>query len=1045
MMDGDNNDIIMMDDGINASPEVPDLNMSLDSSSSSSEYEDITVVNKSAGAPMMRPIALDTTNPTTSACKTTGSIVRGKNSFRKGMQKTVKEDPSKQNATKIAEKIGVKGRTRGKHFYFAGHALRTLLLDLPVVLTLATYVSLVWVHYVHDAYLEPLFEVVNWDGKRAQEEMTYYARPCDETDLSATDGAELFLSPDATPEQAYQHQLKHGFTVFQNVLNLETSRNLRDYIDGRNRELQREEKLYVIEGEHRFSFGLWAEEPSVQQAVMEVANHPLMKPTLEKVLGPNPAVIEMTAITSSYGAVSQWYHDDVVAHASALRYARTFAPPYSVFIQLQNTTKLMGATSACPGTHYCSAGPIDQICSSHGFQMVGDEGVWQAGDAMLMNMNSLHRGAAHQDPNGEDRVMFVLTFSPAPLLQAESRQLSQGITFSLLWHQWGHTLRDLAHATHGALKQPWSTLRALGLYKPKDADWGVDYISGTLMRIQNDENAFDDEDLEKWVDNGGFRWLPSFLLAEIGHNDGWYEWLYNTMLNCEHFAKRLAYYVVGGYVAVFCFLMPLLSGKNASRLRQLENVLFRLTIIGTLLLLLQALAIRRVNQTDWAKDIQSKRLYTSTLSNDDAFGIESAGPSTFPTRNDVLIEMRYGSPHLELYNDFIGGHPGNRVFRDLTQRTSRQTWYSAYPHFFREAAAQQITSTIEYVHQGRFLKQGPGGAWHVLDKNAAIAYTQKEIESSSNRFVSHFLQKIRFLSSACRTGVHRNTAMALNHAAPYIHTLEQRYWDGLQQQQSSDPATFNISTSPRPAKLTTESILSMPLSIADGSLFKLSPITTSHARQQHARRRLRLVNVRVGSPPTEPTKGAWIKEGDAVEGAFGSHWFYGTVSHVSPYGEYTVEYPDGDVEVMKEHLVRAFEPYEEGEIVQVLLDGAYSDHQPWQIVARMQDGTYHAVLSETGEYLEDLHTWEIIRVEGTKRARRDFQTLYITDEVSNDEEPHDFESDDEEPHDFESDDEGSRDFESDDEGSNDFESDDEGSRDFESDDEGSNDFELNDY
>ena len=109
----------------------------------------------------------------------------------------------------------------------------------------------------------------------------------------------------------------------------------------------------------------------------------------------------------------------------------------AVFIQLQNTTKLMGATSACPGTHYCSAGPIDQMCSSHGFQMVGDEGVWQAGDAMLMNMNSLHRGAAHQDPNGEDRVMFVLTFSPAPLPQAESRQLSQGITFSLLWHQWG--------------------------------------------------------------------------------------------------------------------------------------------------------------------------------------------------------------------------------------------------------------------------------------------------------------------------------------------------------------------------------------------------------------------------------------------------------------------------------------------------------------------------------------------------------------------------------------------------------------------------------
>ena len=92
-------------------------------------------------------------------------------------------------------------------------------------------------------------------------------------------------------------------------------------------------------------------------------------------------------------------------------------------------------------------------------------------------------------------------------------------------------------------------------------------------------------------------------------------------------------------------------------------------------------------------------------------------------------------------------------------------------------------------------------------------------------------------------------------------------------------------------------------------------------------------------------------------------------------------------------------------IVQVLLDGVYGDHRPWEIVAHKQDGTYRAFLIETGEYLEDLHTWEIIRVEEPKRGRRDFQTLYIADEVSNDEGSDDVGSDDEDSRDFESEDE----------------------------------------
>ena len=63
-------------------------------------------------------------------------------------------------------------------------------------------------------------------------------------------------------------------------------------------------------------------------------------------------------------------------------------------------------------------------------------------DALLMNMDSWHRGSAHVDPNGLDRVMMVTTWVPRPQRRAESRQMAQGITYSLRWDHWGFTWND---------------------------------------------------------------------------------------------------------------------------------------------------------------------------------------------------------------------------------------------------------------------------------------------------------------------------------------------------------------------------------------------------------------------------------------------------------------------------------------------------------------------------------------------------------------------------------------------------------------------------
>lgn len=205
--------------------------------------------------------------------------------------------------------------------------------------------------------------------------------------MSTTNKEDLFLPDTATPQDAYEHQLRHGFTVFPNVLSDETATNLRNYIVSKNSELTDTESNFVIAKENRYSFNLGMEEPSVSTAAMELTNNRILKASIEKIMGKNPALLEMTAITSSMNAVAQHWHDDVVPMGSAVQSARSFAPAYTMFVMLQNTTKSMGATCVCPGTHMCSGGRLAQVCEEHGFQVVGEEGYYRAGDLLLMNMN----------------------------------------------------------------------------------------------------------------------------------------------------------------------------------------------------------------------------------------------------------------------------------------------------------------------------------------------------------------------------------------------------------------------------------------------------------------------------------------------------------------------------------------------------------------------------------------------------------------------------------------------------------------------------------
>ena len=127
-------------------------------------------------------------------------------------------------------------------------------------------------------------------------------------------------------------------------------------------------------------------------AVKQISGHYILRNTLERLLGINPAVVEITAITAAYGADFQGWHPDVKPLASSVKYGRSFTHSYSLFIPLQNTTALMGATEVCPGTHYC-ANTLTDVCSRMGFQAGGndEDNWWRSGDAVLMNQCTWHR------------------------------------------------------------------------------------------------------------------------------------------------------------------------------------------------------------------------------------------------------------------------------------------------------------------------------------------------------------------------------------------------------------------------------------------------------------------------------------------------------------------------------------------------------------------------------------------------------------------------------------------------------------------------------
>mmetsp|Transcript_39683 Transcript_39683/g.95862 ORF Transcript_39683/g.95862 Transcript_39683/m.95862 type:complete len:432 (+) Transcript_39683:57-1352(+) len=292
---------------------------------------------------------------------------------------------------------------------------------------------------------------------------------------------DLIVTEDMELDDAEAQTDTHGLAIVRNILSGKTASNLRDYILKANHKI---ESTFVLSGQNRFHIMPTHEEPAIQAALKEIGTHPVMKPLIDRMLGPKSSLVAFSVITNLYGAEDQnWHYDAGTSHAN---YPEYFVPEYTLSIPLQDTTKEMGATGICPGTHKCSWPDVNweeleqQYNSDPTAPSVyGNFEQWaqynlpcnlavevSVGDGMLYNADVYHRGSGHKDPNAPERVVAFLTFAGSRQSPQDQRSLPLGTVHSLDWRSWGHTIDDFATVD----TKPWRPWHPFGLFNPCRVD-----------------------------------------------------------------------------------------------------------------------------------------------------------------------------------------------------------------------------------------------------------------------------------------------------------------------------------------------------------------------------------------------------------------------------------------------------------------------------------------------------------------------------------------------------------------------------------------------
>mmetsp|Transcript_5739 Transcript_5739/g.8615 ORF Transcript_5739/g.8615 Transcript_5739/m.8615 type:complete len:751 (+) Transcript_5739:3-2255(+) len=734
----------------------------------------------------------------------------------------------------------------------------------------------------------------------------------------------------------------HGASLYKNIISKETAKSLREYIVQRNKNLKPKEEIGVLENENRWSFGIGANDhPSVADALNEIGTHGMIRPALEKIAGVNPGLVEMTAITAAYGATDQFWHPDVISMGSPAKYARNFLPSYSLFITLQDTTAEMGATGVCPGTYQCGNEDATDTCETYGYQVANDENVWTTGTGLLMNQQGFHRGAAHIDPNAPDRVVFIVSFSPKRLERGETRMLGQGGSYSTRWDMWGHTLNDLENAPT-AIVQPWSTLRALGMYKPKNADWGWDFISQMSMRCATFGTGF--ESVEEFKDTVT---IPKMLLIEYEKKMSFSDYFRACIESWKAWALFVNKIAVASYLTFFSVISVVALAFNTSFSKSVFKAMFwssiRVTMQYTFVAFLSFCIYEHcVERSPWAQEIRDGRYMRSPYGAADKLeSLAERGPIVID-ESSILITDRFNFKFLNALIDSPKYHPGNMKLHSEIQGADK-----TFDFLNQEDRAVLADTIVDNAIGARsnFVVHNHDAIWVPLTLDEAKSYVTKELYLQNSPLLASLEKEASFLLSTNRYG---SSVMARRFSVVNINTLMDEIYA------TAYVPTFDIYRSAKKldAKKSSRVFVekSKPRSVSVFNLLKSNLIEILRHKKKRIGKASTTDVPRTPSHNKTSSTAQTLKVGDTVEGQYNGmydEWYKGKIIKIYQGAIIDVKYTDGDVDYgLGSANVRKFVPYQVGEAV----DASYfQDEEYIRVRIIKKTGTEYVVRTKEGD------------------------------------------------------------------------------------------------
>eukprot|EP00526_Cylindrotheca_closterium_P002077 CAMPEP_0113618270 /NCGR_PEP_ID=MMETSP0017_2-20120614/9243_1 /TAXON_ID=2856 /ORGANISM="Cylindrotheca closterium" /LENGTH=1121 /DNA_ID=CAMNT_0000527759 /DNA_START=13 /DNA_END=3378 /DNA_ORIENTATION=+ /assembly_acc=CAM_ASM_000147 len=709
--------------------------------------------------------------------------------------------------TTAANNGGGKSKAKG---YRASRIALSIVLE--IVLLVIPFTLLTTAYVCQELYLGPFvayldsFRIMDKGADHRgyyyslDQDVTYYHRHCTKEDITTfginkTDRSNLLILPEenTTAEIAQDIMMTHGAVILPQVLTTETAINLRSYLESRHEiqdTLSWQEKFWT--GINRLSLGLgFDDDPSIQQAIHEIGHNPMIEATLEGLFGePDAAIVEISTLTSLHGAENQGLHSDSDFFGSSLLYGRTFLHSYTMFVALQDTTSRMGATTVCPGTHWCANPDMEEICLPFEYEYQEEDvqeafdayneneafdvssngitkkegGVLLQGDAMMFNQNAFHRGPQNDDPTFKDtnRAMFIVTFVNKRDFEkyGDVRQQGMGTYYYQRWTMWGHSFSDFRHALsskHSFWKQPWATLKALGITASKAVPW-PEHVA---RQLANQMDFFMEDELPDF--KAYMELIDGFVVPYVQQgtsSDDWHEYIPEVFGN---FVEAGLYVYQCGLLAVL--VIGLLLSPGGTRLSFVKRLLgFHLIIAGIgygIFYGIQEYSF--LGQKIVSNEIKVTPFGTSGIIPD---------ATTLPDRLDYLVGSRYDADFLGSYNRALDYQPGNKALNQLVQEYGS----SDLPLDCLANLIQEQWDTPRLSNPPRMLLQDAAtGYWTVMKDAATFEYLQRLILRRQQPLIQYIDKYLLQAMADARFGRRRETAMAKYQTMALLEDLQGRF------------------------------------------------------------------------------------------------------------------------------------------------------------------------------------------------------------------------------------------------------------------------------